>query len=481
MKLNKILRAIFYLIIAIQAIILLSLPLIQMMNDSGWYYMLVHFVNTGNYVTESMYPSFDEPSQLYSFFGYGFFLYLLKGLSAISGIDFSFMVKTFQFIMYITSALLVRNIFNLITNNIKMAYVMGIIFLLYYPYFNFTNLVMSETYATFLILLTVYLFAKNQYNFNKMTTAVMFLLAGYMILVKPVLLPVSVAIVVLFTLNILANKQYIHLLLLIPIFIFPVAQSIFSKAHYDNYKHQSGFGWHMWNRVIFYDQMIPESSENLEKLKQIYESHNKSLTHYGYWWDVTKDLSEFGYKETETQEICKAIAMDAIAEKPFTYIGNTFKNCYTNFLIVHRNVKVFKDLDGYLDKIEEFSHEQQHKPLTDELIKQSYYHAFWFNKQIISFNYAYAGVMDNFNYLFHNIIVLLLFLLAGIHTVYLLLVSRFKKQQIEFLIWFTAFAIIFGSNIAEYPQVRLMQPAVICIVMIIGLKFKELYYSNRNK
>src|SRR5690606_2722569 len=132
--------AIFYLIIVIQSIILLSLPLIHMMNDSGWYYMLVHFVNTGNYVTESMYPSFDEPSQYYPFFGYGFFLYILKGLSTISGIDFSFIVKTFQFLMYITSALLVRKIFNLISNNLIIAYVMGIIFLLYYPYFNFTNL-----------------------------------------------------------------------------------------------------------------------------------------------------------------------------------------------------------------------------------------------------------------------------------------------------------------------------------------------------
>ena len=133
------LKIIFISIIIVQSIIIVSIPLIHFMNDSGWYFMNVHFVNTGEYITESRYPSFNSPSQYYPFFGYSFFLYLCNELAVILDLGVSDLIKYFQFVMYVLSAILVKRIVNEISKKEKLAYVNGITFLLYYPYFNYVS------------------------------------------------------------------------------------------------------------------------------------------------------------------------------------------------------------------------------------------------------------------------------------------------------------------------------------------------------
>lgn len=478
---DNIYKIVFISIIIVQALIMISVPLIHLMNDSGWYFMNVHFVNTGSYITESRYPSFDEPSQYYPFFGYSFVLFICEKISLFLGIGFSGVVKNCQFLMYVISGILVKRIIFQVTKKEKLAFTIGIVFLLYYPYFNYVNLLMSETYAAFLILLLSYFFLKTQIKLNKLTATILFLLAGYIILVKPVFLPISIAIIILYSITVISARKYSFLIFILYITVLPISQSIFSKIYYDNYKLQTGFGWHMWDRVIFYDQEIPQSSEALNELKLIYKNENKPVS-YGYWWDVTKDLSEFGYDESETQEICKNIAIDAIVEKPVKFISNTIKNCYNNFLMDNLGTRVYLNSEQYLSEIEKFSHEQQHKPLTNELSKQSYYQSFLFNDLILSFNYSYAKLSKYISFIFHNSIVFLLFVLAGIHTIYILLTSKFKRNRAEFIIWFTAFSVIFGSNLAEYPQARLMQPAVIFIIMVLSIKLNELKLNlSKNK
>ena len=464
-------KAVFVAIIVLQTIFLISIPLIHLMNDSGWYFMNVHFVNTGNYINESRYPSFDEPSQLYSFFGYSFYLFICEKISQI-GIDFSLIVKFGQILMYIFSAIIVKKIMLIIVKKENLAYIIGIAFLLYYPFFNFVNLVMSEMYATFLILLTCYYFMKIQVRFDKISAAILFLLAGYIILVKPIFLPISVAILVLYSIKVLYNRQYTFLPFVLLIVVFPLSQAIFSKNHYDNYKLQSGLGWHLWNRLILYDKQIPESSVHLSELKAIYKAHNKPVS-YGFWWDVTKDLSEFGYNEVETQKICENIGKDAIAEKPVRFVMNTFKNSYYNFITDNTQDWTYDNADQYLKRIAHFSTEQQHKPLTDQLSKQTYYSSYIFNDKLLTINNRFAQ-FNYFNVIFHNSFVFLLYILAGIQIIYSLLYSRFKRNQKEFILWFAAFAIIFGSNFAEFPQSRLIQPAVIFVILIVAIKLYEL-------
>lgn len=355
----------------------------------------------------------------------------------------------------------------------NISYLFGILFLIYYPYFNYVNLVMSETYAIFLILLTTYCFTK-AISRNKIFVSCTYLLAGYIILVKPIFLPVSIVVIILLTLNLYRNKKYVLISNIFLSIVFPVSQMLFSMHYYQNSKIQSGYGWHMWDRVIFYDKLIPKTSQNLDNLNKIYHANNKTLS-FGYWWDVTKDLSELGYTEVETQKICEDIAHDGIKEYPIKFLINTFKNSYINFLQINSYSRVYKSKEEYFKEIDWFSNEQQHKPLTNVLVSQTYYNKFPFNKYILTINKYYAEIMNYFNYLFQNVIILFLYILAGGHSLYILFSNKFKKGETNFLLWFVAFSIIFGSNLAEYPQPRLFQLSVIFIIMIIGIKITTFF------
>ena len=461
-------RLLFFMLLIVQVIIALTVPLIHMMNDSGWYYMNVHYFSTGEYITESRYPSFHEPSQLYAFTGYSFLLFLSNKLALLTGLSTAFVVKLTQLCLHVISAFLIRNSIFRLTENRILAYVIAILFLLYYPYFNFVNLVMSETYATFFIILTLYLFIKYWQTEAWKTGFFLFLIAGYIILIKPVFIPVSFALMFFVLIRNWQKRTFVSALVLLSFIILPLAQAMFSKQHYGNYSLQSGFGWHMWDRVISYDRSIPENSENLTSLKEIFAKNGREIP-LGYWWEVTKDLSEFGYSERQTQEICGEVAMDGLREHPLSYIGNTFINSCTNFLQVNQDIGVYPTKEEYFEIIEEFSIEPQHQPLTVELLKQSK-HSTAIADLILKGNYAYAKGMNYVNYLYHNVLVMIAFILTGLHTIYLLFKGRFKEHVLEFVIWFIAFSIVFGSNLAEFPQSRLFQPAMIFCVMAIVLK-----------
>ena len=112
---NNIYKTVFISVLIVQVLILISVPLIHLMNDSGWYYMNVHFVNTGEYTTESRYPSFDEPSQYYPFLGYSFFLFICSKIALFFGIGVSIVIKYGQFLMYVISGILVQKIIFLVT------------------------------------------------------------------------------------------------------------------------------------------------------------------------------------------------------------------------------------------------------------------------------------------------------------------------------------------------------------------------------
>lgn len=461
-----VLKIIFAALILFEAAFILSVPLIPSMNDSGWYYMNVHFVKTGTYICESMYPSFQEPSQYYPFFGYSFFLYACEKIAGMLHADWASIVKLVQFIMYISCAFMAKSIVLKQTGRQHLSYIIAIIYLLYYPHFNHTNFVMSETYAGFLILFLVYLFVRLRLNFKTFTAILMFLVAGYCILVKPVFLPAVILIALLFFIEQIRNKKYRSLFCIFSILAFPLVQSVFSKTHYGNYSLQSGTGWHLWDRVIQSDKLIPENSVHHDNLKNIYAAHNKNVN-YGFWWDVTRDLSDFGYTEIQTQEICKDVALDGIKENTGSYLLNSFRNSGITFLTQARSGDVYDSVSGYYEKIHNFSFEPQHIPLTEKLLQQNCFKSSpsALQELLIDLNFRFSQLSDPFNLLLHNWLVLALFILAGIFNAYLFIKSRFRENTIAFLTWFVAFTIIFCSNMLEYAQSRFMLPAVVFVIM----------------
>ncbi|MDF2437646.1 MAG: hypothetical protein K0Q95_2022 [Bacteroidota bacterium] len=438
------------------------------MNDSAWYYMNVHFFNTGNYIHESAYPSFHQASQYYPFFGYSFFLYLCERISSLLNLDWSTPVKLIQFILYLLSAFMAGGITFLLTRKQKLSYLIVVVYLLYYPYFNTCNFVMSETYACFFSVLIVFLFLKTQANYNKWISFILFLSCGYSILVKPVFLFIVIPVMVLYALQSIRFKEYSRLLALSAVLLFPFLQSGYSKVHHNNYSLQTGLGWHLWDRVIQSDKLIPHDSEKLEELKKVYRSHGRE-PNFGFWWDITRDLSEFSYEEKKIQDICKNIALDGIREYPREYIINTFSNSAKTFLEHPANNQVYPTTHDYKLMLANFSNEPQHIPLTDHLKTQVIFVSTksFFSELIMKLNHRISGFRDPVNLIIHNLFFLIIYLAAGTFYLVQMFMSGFRNKVNESFIWLVPFFIVVGSNMLEYDQPRFLLPGFIFVVISI--------------
>ena len=304
----------FFGLLALHTAIAFSIPLIPYGTDSAWYYMNVVFVETGQYIHESIYR-FSEPSQLYPFFGYSFLLYASRKLAVITGLTFAFLVKLFQIIMYdLTAILTVKIVFDL-TRRTAVSYACGLFFLLYYSYFTFVYVVMSEIYAVFLLVLFGYLFVRSTRTLSPTSVAPLCVVGGWLTLVKPALLPAVLCLVAFLVVKSCRAGAWRPLLALPLLILFPVMQAFFSKAYYDNYAIKTGVGWNLWNRVIWHDRLVPIRSEALSRLRGIYHEHGREMS-LGFWWDVAPDLGELGYTERETQEICWRVAIDGSEISP---------------------------------------------------------------------------------------------------------------------------------------------------------------------
>ncbi len=470
------LRIIFWMLIVFQTIQTIYLPLVHMLNDSAWYYMTVHFFETGSYIHENSYPSFDTPSLYYPSLGYSALLYIAEKISQYTSLDWAIQIKWFQFLLYIISVLLVKNIVQLITKRNKPAFVAGILFLSFYPFFQYTSAVMSETYAVFLIIAFIWLFVKNQQRQNLRLTIVMFTLGGYIILVKPVFLAVTFMTAVFYIINIIRSKNRIMLIFILLVFIFPSIQIMINGRCYNNPVIQTGTGLHLWNRVIYKDKLVPYSSQSYLQLKDIYLKHNKDVN-LGYWWNISNDLSCFGYKEMEIDKICKDVSVDGIKEFPMTFTLLSFNHFYCSFCMNSENMIYFNDIGEYYKSIDSFSKERHHKPLTDKLMEQTCYMDIPGINSILRVNSFITEQFYDISFLYHNAIIFILYCIAGMFYIYKLIRNKFRKYQSEFLLWFTAFSIIFCSNIVEYVQARQMLPSVVFVLMILIIGFYDMIFE----
>jgi len=307
----------------------------------------------------------------------------------------------------------------------------------------------------------------------------LFLAAGCSMLVKPVFLSIVLLLLLFFSLDAIRLKKYGRLACMLGVLVFPASQSVFSKTHYGNYSLQTGLGWHLWDRVIHYDKLIPTHSAALQELQNVHAAHGKRLS-YGFWWDVTKDLSELGYTERQTQEICKDVSLDGISENIFPYALNTFRNSGTTFLVAPVSGDVYPGTEAYRNKILGFSGEPQHVPLTARLMEQRCFSApSAFRESLLRINHRISELSDPFVSVFHNALILFLYLLAGIFNLYLLVKSRFRKHAGLFFIWFVPFATCVCSNMLEYSQPRFLIPAFIFV--ILSLTFTSIHILEKMK
>lgn len=450
-------RFIFWSVLMVQLVMILCIPLMHMMNDSGWYYMNVHFMQTGEYRNESMYPSFHSPSQYYPLLGYSGFLGIGHSLADLLGIPPFLLIKCFQLFIYILTSLMLAGLARGWTGSKTIGDLMGLLFLLYYPNLVFTHFLMSETLASFLLIGSLYGYALCSQQRNTWACCIWSLSLGYMMLVKTVFLPVAVIFFFLMAYQVLSVKRQ-HWMALLPFFIFPLVQLGLNKQIFHNLKLQSGLGWHLWDRVIANDRLIPSSSPAYDSLKKTLALTNQRPDP-GYWWGVTRQLSELGYTEEECQAITLQISLDAIREHPVRYIVNTvMESC--RVLVYPNEVVVPPGLDAWQEQLQQFCNEPQHQPFCEQAKRQGGYATSWISGEMMTLHNRFAGVYNAIAPAFHHPLVIMAFLLSWILCLYRAIRYGLFEDGGMWLSGLLVLAVVFGSIMAEYPQSRLVQPAM---------------------
>jgi len=150
----------------------------------------------------------------------------------------------------------------------------------------------------------------------------------------------------------------------------PAGMSICNRLTFGSYRLTSGFGWHLWNRVLHCDQSIPRQSAELARLIQEVRVKGDRGLALGCWWDLCAQLSRHGYTKEQAERVCTTIAMDGLRQNLWKYIANTFvlswQTLFTDMPVRH----VYPTYDVFFLYLDLFGREGQHVPLVTELSRQ---------------------------------------------------------------------------------------------------------------
>jgi len=481
---NASLRLLFLSALTILGFIFLGVPLLPSTNDAAWYYMNVHYIYTGEYIYEHVYPSFVGPSQLYPLGGYSLFILLSKMVETFTGVSWLGTLKLIQFLAYGVSAYLVFKI------GVSLKYFWAApastcLFFLYFPFFNYASFVMSENIAVMLILFFSWLCLKGLSSDNKSYLFFSLVLAGYAILLKPVLIltgPLLIG-VIFFYRRAKAGVGF-YLILLLLFFTAPLLQSLTNRYVYGNFSIRSGSGWNLWNRVIFYDKSYPRKSPEFYRLmKSVMDKGENVTTKLLGWWDAVSFLSRQGYSERETQLICGKVALAGIRENKWKYLKNTFRLSRLLLLAPPTFRYVFPpDYSNYFDYLHEYDlKDKQHGPLTRELLPQEKTYPLRYLANVpLWLYYAFCRLFQRLTSFWFHPAMLWGYLLWGAFLGWKICKTRQPDALRALLIFILPLLIVVGSSLTEALDFRFKIPAMPFIIMGCCYAAEDIvsYYKN---
>ena len=183
----------------------------------------------------------------------------------------------------------------------------------------------------------------------------------------------------------------------------------------------------------------------------------------GLWWDVAPDLSEFGYTERETQEICWRVAIDGIREFPLGYLSGVLSSSYGSFNDPVDAENVHDRQERYFSRIRNFIGDRQQLPLANALAPQAVNRLG--QAYLLKFHERQARRFNRFAGILHNPVSFVLFSVCGLYCMFEAVRRRFESCVEPLGFWVIASSLVVASNMAEPGRDRFTLPAVIFAFM----------------
>ncbi len=461
------LQLLIFITITYQIFLHFCIPVLpHYLNDPAWYYMYCHYFITGQWIHEELYPSFREPVLYYSSMGYPVAHYLTYGFGKLFNILSITLLSHLQFILYLVSARMVFIITKKQSEQIA-ASIIALIYLWFIPFFNYAHLAMSETWFIAGFLFVIFLFDKSIQSRSKIYIAFTFLSAGYIFLVRPVG-GVMLPILIVLYLFIASPKFKLKTILLCSLlfFCFPVCQSFLNKSAFNTWNLREGFGWNLWNRIVYTDG---HSSDKLQATTELRKKINKPdfIPSNGPWWEVTSQLSHLGLQPHEIQDYCLKVDMELIKKHSVDYSINTLNMGLLKLPVdLQETEAIFSDIHDYKNYIIKYR-SKHHTPLVNELEKQN------FNSS--PFRSAMLSSYHNWNHLYNLISKKAAYVLLNVLLWIGLIIQIMKclKQQpiSPTLLFFVLlpFAISIGSCAFEVLHDRYYLPGILLEIIVSGI------------
>lgn len=243
-------------IVGFVAFIYAGIPLLPKQTDSGWYHMGAWYLRTGEYVWESMYPSFEGPSQYYPLGGYSLAIVAAQKIGEAIGSDWVIVLRVMQFTAYVLTGVFTYAI-GVRLKGRKTGLAAALLYFASFPFLNYADLVMSENLASLLISAFTFLFLEALARDRRVLMYASFLLAGYAVLLKTVLLALLPLLLIATGIYQWKDPRRAHwAVLLAALTACPAGQSLLNRFIFGNYRIVGGLGLHLCDRILLAGKSI---------------------------------------------------------------------------------------------------------------------------------------------------------------------------------------------------------------------------------
>jgi len=331
-----------FLVGGVWAFFFLGVPFSAMEGDSGWFYMAVHYLETGTYRYGTGMTAFNGPCLYHNPFGYPALIALTKQLG---GSGWPILLQLIQGAAYLGAYEACRRLYEIASGKARPV-VLPVIYVAQFTTIEYSNYVMSECVSGFFISVSACLLAAclcDREGGRPGLRVWLGLCAAEVVFLKTVCLPIMIAACA--WLPIPAGRR--RKLEVVPggiLVVLILASMSFNLACFNRFALKGNWGWNIFNRVVHTDgKLNPEGAVTRATM----ELTGMTITRDWFWWDLEDALGRKGFSLDETSTIAEVIAREGIATYPLGFAFGTFTNGYRLAILTDAISQVRPDLDSW--------------------------------------------------------------------------------------------------------------------------------------